>query len=211
MKILNRLLVDIQTYSPKQVRKIIGDFLVQKEGFQYLYEEGIIQYLIPELSDLNKYLHREEYHPEGSLYEHYSLAFDTYYNNENKTELGAWALLFHDVAKPLTAEWKPEGYHSFIRHESEGGKLFREHYREGSIYFTPDEADGIEWVIKQHNNFCRVARQKKSLVIVHHPHYELLCEVARADAMDINHSFYQERAEYFTDLRKQFPEMPDYS
>ena len=29
--------------------------------------------------------------------------------------------------------------------------------------------------------------------------------------MDINHSFYQERVEYFTDLRKQFPEMPDYS
>ncbi len=211
MKIVNRLLVDMQTHSPKQVRKRIGAFLIQKQGFQYLYAEGIIQHLIPELSDLDKYHHRKEYHPEGSLYAHYSLAFDTYYTNENRTELGAWALLFHDIAKPLTSEWKPEGYHSFIRHESEGGKLFREHYREGSIYFTPDEADGSEWVIKEHNNFCRVARQKKSLVIVHHPHYELLCEVARADAMEINHDFYLERLEYFAGMKRAFPEMPEYS
>tara|TARA_R110001583_G_scaffold46195_9_gene145230 strand:- start:259 stop:897 length:639 start_codon:yes stop_codon:yes gene_type:complete len=210
MKIYTRLLVDMKTATPEQVRKRISPLLMQREGFHYLYEEGIIQYLIPELSDLESYQHNDKYHPEGSLYNHYALAFDKYYSNEDRTELGAWALLFHDVAKPLTAEWKPEGYHSFIRHESEGGKLFNKNYRNGVIYFSSDESDAIEWVIRQHNNFCQVAKQKKSLALVHHPYYNLLCEVAQADAMMVNHDFYLERLEYFATLKLKFPEMPTY-
>ena len=210
MKIPGRLLLEMKTATPEQVRKRISPILMQREGFHYLYEEGIIQYLIPELSELETYHHNSKYHPEGSLYNHYSLAFDKYYSDENRTELGAWALLFHDVAKSLTAVWKPEGYHSFIRHESEGGKLFKKYYRTSPIYFSEDECDAIEWVIKEHNNFCRVAKQKKSLAIVHHPNFKLLCEVARADAMAINHEFYLERVKYFADLKIEFPEMPDY-
>ena len=63
--------------------------------------------------------------------------------------------------------------------------------------FTPEEADAIEWVIKEHNNFCRVAKEKKSLALVHHPNFKLLCETARADAMQVNREFYLERIESF--------------
>jgi poly(A) polymerase len=212
MKIPDRLLVEVQTATPQQVRNRIGPILMQREGFHYLYEEGVIQYLIPELSDLEDYHHNANYHPEGSLYNHYCLAIDTYCAVENRTELGAWALLFHDVAKSVVAEWKPkEEFHTYILHEKVGSELFNEKYRNGAIHFSSDEADALAWVIKEHNNFCRVAKQKKSLVIVHHPHYELLCEVARADAMEINHDFYLERLEYFAGLKRAFPEMPEYS
>ncbi len=211
MQIEDRLLVEIRDSDPVQIRKRIGEILYQREGFHYLYEEGIIQYLIPELNDLEDYHHNAKYHPEGSLYNHYCLAFDTYYESEDRTELGAWALLFHDVAKSVVAEWKPEGYHSYIMHEKIGSELFHDKYREGVIHFTPEEADAIEWVIKEHNNFCRVVKQKKSLALVHHPNFKLLCETARADAMQVNREFYLERIEYFADLKEQFPEMPDYS
>ena len=63
MKIYTRLLVDMKTATPEQVRKRISPLLMQREGFHYLYEEGIIQYLIPELSDLESYQHNNKYHP----------------------------------------------------------------------------------------------------------------------------------------------------
>lgn len=212
MKIQDRLLVELKTSTPEKVRKKVGDILFQKEGFHYLYEEGIIQYLIPELSDLESYQHNPKYHPEGSLYNHYCVAFDTYYDSKDKTELGAWALLFHDVAKTVVADWKPEvGYHSYIMHEKVGSELFKDKYRDGIISFSEEEADAIEWVIKEHNNFCRVAKEKKSLALIHHPDFKLLCEVAQADAMRVNRDFYLSRIEYFSMMKSKFPEMPDYS
>ena len=54
MQIEDRLLVEIRDSDPVQIRKRIGEILYQREGFHYLYEEGIIQYLIPELNDLGR-------------------------------------------------------------------------------------------------------------------------------------------------------------
>ena len=51
--------------------------LQTKGGFRELYEQGVIQKLLPELDGIEQYLHSPKYHPEGNLLEHYCLAFDT--------------------------------------------------------------------------------------------------------------------------------------
>ncbi len=199
---IEKLLLDVKASTPLEVRERVGNLLTQKEGFNYLYEIGVIQYLIPELSHLEDYHHNLEYHPEGSLYNHYCEVFKKYCENPSKTELGAWAVLFHDVAKTVVAEWRQDkGHHTFYLHEKVGGEIFQEKYFNGVIYFNEIEAEAIKWVIRQHRNFYKVARKQKSLDLVNHPDYDLLLEVTKADSMGANSEFYQERLNYFKNLQ----------
>lgn len=197
---------EIETLSAKEIRARLGMILMELDGFKDLYEQRVIQHLIPELADLENYHQNLEYHPEGTVYNHYCEAFNTYCDNPQRTEMGAWALLFHDFAKTIVAEWREtEHHHTFHRHEKVGGEIFAEKYRDGPIFFTEKEADTLHWVIRQHTNFYRVARHQKSLAIAHHPAFDLLCEVTKADCMRTNWEFHDERKGYFTALREAFP------
>ena len=97
---------EIVTMSAKEIRARLGTILMQPDGFKDLYEQGVGQHLIPELADLENYHQNLEYHPEGTVYNHYCEAFNTYCDNPQRTEMGAWALLFHDFAKTIVAEWR---------------------------------------------------------------------------------------------------------
>ena len=84
---------------------------------------------MPEFRNMKDYHHKLDYHPEDTLYNHYIEAFKKYTTIENRSELGAWALLFHDIAKPQTAEWNEEGgYHTFYGHDKQGAKLVLDNY-----------------------------------------------------------------------------------
>ena len=117
----------VTTLSGRRLRDEIGKVLVEPNGYQMLMETGILPALMPEFRGMESYHHKLDYHPEDTLYNHYIEAFKKFTTLPNRTEMGAWALLFHDIAKPQTADWnETEGYHTFYGHDKQGGLLVLE-------------------------------------------------------------------------------------
>jgi hypothetical protein len=166
--------------------------LQTKGGFRELYEQGVIQKLLPELDGIEQYLHSPKYHPEGNLLEHYCLAFDTlaklmkdYVIDEHTTHVVVWSLLFHDIGKPDCAKLnEEENFHSFIKHESRGGDIFAMLYADMMKDYNPST---IEWIIRQHTNYWNIKKHGKSLAMANHEAFELLSLVCQADKMGFDH------------------------
>ncbi|SVB21553.1 uncharacterized protein METZ01_LOCUS174407 [marine metagenome] len=166
--------------------------LQTKGGFRELYEQGVIQKLLPELDGIEQYLHSPKYHPEGNLLEHYCLAFDTlaklmkdYVIDEHTTNVVVWSLLFHDIGKPDCAKLnEEENFHSFIKHESRGGDIFAMLYADMMKDYSPTK---IEWIIRQHTNYWNIKKHGKSLAMANHEAFELLSLVCQADKMGFDH------------------------
>tara|TARA_R110000824_G_scaffold31661_2_gene102737 strand:+ start:263 stop:1729 length:1467 start_codon:yes stop_codon:yes gene_type:complete len=191
--------------SNQRLREEIGKVLTQPDGFKMLMEYNIIPTLMPEMVDLKQYMHSLEYHPEGSLYNHYIKAFETFNENPNRTEMGAWALLFHDIAKPATAKWNGS-FHTFLRHDVIGEKIILENYnyQNSPFQFTKKELNAMAWVTKNHlSPFWNMTKKSKVAKLANDVNFSLLVEVAKADSMDLNSELFQSRLEYFDEVKEE--------
>jgi hypothetical protein len=170
----------------------VSSELLTKGGFRRLYEQGVIQKLLPELDGIEQYLHSPKYHPEGNLLEHYCLAFDSLIeilkgaSYEPETErIIAWSLLFHDIGKPDCAKLNEEkNFHSFIKHESRGGDIFAMLYADMMKEFNPNT---IEWIVREHTNYWNLKKHGKSLTMAKNHAFPLLSIVCQADKMGFDH------------------------
>jgi hypothetical protein len=170
----------------------VSSDLLTKGGFRRLYEQGVIQKLLPELDGIEEYLHSPKYHPEGNLLEHYCLAFDTLIEilegarYEPETErIIAWSLLFHDIGKPDCAKLnEEENFHSFIKHESRGGDIFAMLYADMMKDFNPNT---IEWIVREHTNYWNLKKHGKSVAMAKNHAFPLLSIVCQADKMGFDH------------------------
>ena len=168
--------------------------LLSKGGFRRLYVQGEIQLRVPELTEIEQYLHSPKYHPEGSLLEHYCRAFDTLIDildgarvDMATKHMAMWGLLFHDIGKPACAKLNEEtGFHSYIRHESVGGDIFRDNYSV-ELVVQDEDPEIIEWIIREHTNYWNIMKHGKSLAMANHPAFYLLSLVCQADKMGFDH------------------------
>ena len=68
--------------------------------------------------------------------------------------MGAWALLFHDIAKPQTADWnEKEGYHTFYGHDKQGSDNWfwkTTITKIGPFEFSKKELQAIAWTTDNH-------------------------------------------------------------
>ena len=179
----------IPTLSSPRLRQEIGQVLVEPNGFQMLMETGILPILMPEFRNMKDYHHKLDYHPEDTLYNHYIEAFKKFTTIENRTELGAWALLFHDIAKPQTAEWNEEGgYHTFYGHDKQGAQLVLDNYNNtnGPFEFSKKELQAIAWTTDNHlGKFWDMKKPMKVSAMRNDERFPLLVEVVTGDTMGI--------------------------
>ena len=174
--------------SGRRLRDEIGKVIYEPNGYQVLMETGILPILMPEFRGMNDYHHKLDYHPEDTLYNHYIEAFKTFTELPNRSELGAWALLFHDIAKPQTAEWNEEGYHTFYGHDKQGGLLVLENYnnQNGPFEFSKKELQSIAWTTDNHlGKFWDMKKPTKVAKMRNDDNYPLLVEVVTGDTMGI--------------------------
>ena len=175
----------VNTLSSKRLRTEVGKVLYYPNGFRRLMETGILPTLMPEFREIEQYEHQRDYHPEGNLYNHYVAAFDTFTQQPARTEIGAWGLLFHDIAKPATAEWTGE-YHTFKGHDSRGRDLILNQYNNnaGPFEFSKKELQALAWTTEHHlNKFWDMKKPTKVAEMANSPHYPLLLEVIYGDSM----------------------------
>ncbi len=222
----------VERISPPRLRDEMGKVLMQKGGFQELYEIGMLPLLFPELRAIKSLEHNPTYHPEGSVYGHYCAIFDRLgdaVNNSppaptpiyfprfgNRTAGGgasdilAWALLFHDIGKKATAEASTKGdWFSFHAHESVGATLFKDNYGSKAAHsileFSRKESEAITWVTLFHlGKFWDSKKFKKVAAMVTDPDFDLLCSVAYFDSsMRIKGEWFDERMEYLREIQEK--------
>ncbi len=178
----------IPTLSSPRLRQEIGKVLIEPNGYQMLMETGILPILMPEMREMEQYHHKLDYHPEDTLYNHYIEAFKKFTTIPNRTELGAWALLFHDIAKPQTADWNDAGYHTFYGHDKQGAQLVLDNYNniDGPFEFSKKELQAIAWTTDHHlGKFWEMKKPMKVSAMRNNENFPLLVEVVTGDTMGI--------------------------
>jgi poly(A) polymerase len=88
-------------------------------GLDLLRDSGLLAVALPELAATLACEQSPDYHPEGTVYHHIRLMLG--HLPANASTALSWAVLLHDIAKPVTATCDPqEGQIHFYGHEKVG-------------------------------------------------------------------------------------------
>src|SRR5208282_3762880 len=128
-------------------------------GLVLLRDSGLLEPILPELAATISCEQSPDYHPEGSVFNHLCLMLENLPPDAN--ELLPWAVLLHDIAKPVTAERDAEtGAIHFYGHEKVGAEMARAIL--SRLRFPKRQIDEIVACVKNHMQFKDVKQMRKS-------------------------------------------------
>ena len=128
-------------------------------GLVLLRDSGLLEQILPELAATISCEQSPDYHPEGSVFEHIRLMLE-------KLPPGAhgllpWAVLLHDIAKPVTAERDATtGAIHFYGHEKIGAEMARDILNR--LRFPKKQIDAIAACVLHHMQFKDVKQMRKA-------------------------------------------------
>lgn len=128
-------------------------------GLVLLRDSGLLEHVLPELAATATCAQSPDYHPEGTVFEHLRLML-AQLPDPCPASL-PWAVLFHDIAKPVTATTDPVtgGIH-FYGHEKVGADMAREILQR--LRFPSREIDEIAACVLHHMQFKDVKQMRQS-------------------------------------------------
>jgi len=128
-------------------------------GLVLLRESGLLPFVLPELVATIDCEQSPDFHPEGSVFNHICLMLEKMPPNSN--ELLPWAILLHDIAKPVTAEkdLKTGAIH-FYGHEKIGAEMARAIL--SRLRFPKKQIDEIVACVLHHMQFKDVKQMRKA-------------------------------------------------
>jgi poly(A) polymerase len=124
-------------------------------GLRLVVETGLASYVLPELPALA--LERDEHHRHKDVYEHTLTVLQQAIDLEKRLPDGGpdfvarFAALMHDVGKPRTRRFLPDGTVTFHHHDVVGAKLTRK--RMQALRFPGDEIDAVCRLVELHLRF----------------------------------------------------------
>jgi poly(A) polymerase len=128
-------------------------------GLLLLRESGLLEHVLPELAATIACEQSPDFHPEGSVFHHLVLMLE-------KMPAGAdpllpWAVLLHDIAKPVTAARDAAtGKIHFYGHEKVGAEMAEDILRR--LKFPNREREIIVTCVQQHMQFKDVRQMRKA-------------------------------------------------
>jgi poly(A) polymerase len=154
---------------------------------------------LPELAATISCGQSPEYHPEGTVFEHIRLMLEKL--PPGADELLPWAVLLHDIAKPVTAERDATtGAIHFYGHEKTGAELARAILNR--LRFPKKQIDEIAACVLHHMQFKDVKQMRKATLrrLLLRETFPLELELHRLDCLgshgDLSHyDFLVEQAE----------------
>ena len=159
----------IQTLAPKI--KIISAERIRDEllklfrpppaarGLVLLRDSGLLEHVLPELAATIDCEQSPDFHPEGSVFNHICLMLEKLPAEAN--ELLPWAVLLHDIAKPVTAEKDlATGKIHFYGHEKVGADMAETILQRLKFPNQPTEA--IVEAVRHHMQFKDVKLMRKA-------------------------------------------------
>ena len=131
-------------------------------GWDLLDRSGLMAAILPEIEAMKGCLQPEQFHPEGDVFQHTRLMLELL--PEKVSIPLVLAVLFHDVAKPVTATVDESGRIRFNEHDRIGAAMTESIMER--LRFSRAEIDAVVEMVRQHMVFkdvprMRVARLKR--------------------------------------------------
>jgi poly(A) polymerase len=128
-------------------------------GLVLLHDSGLLEQILPELAATISCEQSPDYHPEGSVFEHIKLMLEKLPPGANETL--PWAVLLHDIAKPVTAEHDAKtGAVHFYGHEKIGAEMAEKILER--LRFPKKQIEEIVACVRQHMQFKDVKQMRKA-------------------------------------------------
>lgn len=156
-------------------------------GLDLLRESGLLAEVLPEIAATLHCEQSPEHHPEGDVFEHIRLML-SFLPSDAAASL-PWAVLLHDVAKPVTATREPGmGGTHFYGHEHAGTVMAVELMER--LRFPGRQIDEVAVCVKNHMRFKDVFQMRKATLrrMLMSPTFALELELFRLDCLGSHHS-----------------------
>jgi poly(A) polymerase len=127
-------------------------------GWDLLDSSGLMRAILPELDRMKGVLQPEQFHPEGDVFEHTRLMLQ--FLPETVSVPLVFAVLFHDVAKPVTATVDETGRIRFSGHDRVGAEMTEQIMRR--LRFSGAEIEATVEMVRQHMVFKDVPKMREA-------------------------------------------------
>jgi poly(A) polymerase len=173
-------------------------------GWDLLDSSGLMRAILPELEAMKGVLQPEQFHPEGDVFVHTRLMLQLL-PGEVSLPL-VLAVLFHDVAKPVTARVDKTGRIRFNDHDRIGAEMTEAIMRR--LRFSGAEIEATVEMVRQHMVFkdapnMRVAKLKRFMA---RPTFEEELELHRVDCESSHRML--DNYEFLVRKREEFANEP---
>jgi poly(A) polymerase len=151
-------------------------------GLRLLRESGLLEPILPEVAVMAGCEQSPDYHPEGDVFEHVVLMLSQL--PAEAEPLLPWAVLLHDVAKPVTAARDPESNHiHFYGHERVGAEMAGDILQR--LRFPRKDIDAVVDAVRFHMQFKDVREMRKSTLrrLLLRPTINLELQLHRLDCL----------------------------
>jgi len=170
-------------------------------GLDLLRESGLLEHLLPEIAATVRCEQSPDFHPEGSVYNHLLRMLERL--PPDAAPSLPWAVLLHDVAKPLTASRDPQtGSIHFYGHEKTGAEMAKGILER--LKFPRKQIEEIVACVRQHMQFKDVPQMRKATLrrLLLRSSFPLELELHRLDCLG-SHG----RLDHYDFLRKEAAEL----
>ncbi len=173
-------------------------------GWDLLDASGLMSAILPELEAMKGVLQPEQFHPEGDVFVHTRLMLSLL--PENVSIPLVFAVLFHDVAKPVTARVDETGRIRFNEHDRIGAEMTEAIMRR--LRFSGAEIEATVEMVRQHMVFkdapkMRIAKLKRFMA---RPTFDEELELHRVDCESSHRML--DNYEFLVSKREEFANEP---
>lgn len=151
-------------------------------ALELLRQSGLLAHVLPEIAATVACAQSPDFHPEGSVYEHLRLMLAQL--PPDAAPSLPWAVLFHDVAKPLTASRDPAtGSTHFYGHERLGAEMTCQIM--DRLRFPRRQIEEVAQAVRLHMQFKDAPAMRKSTLrrLLLRPTFPLELELHRLDCL----------------------------
>ena len=128
-------------------------------GLVLLRDSGLLEHILPELAATIACEQSPDFHPEGSVFNHICLMLEKM--PAGASESLPWAVLLHDIAKPVTAERDAAtGKIHFYGHEKTGADMAEKILQR--LRFPNKQMEEIVACVRHHMQFKDVKQMRKA-------------------------------------------------
>ena len=178
---IRKLAAKLNLLSMERVRDELTAMLKdssREQAFRLLSECGILGVVLPEIEALHGVEQPKQFHPEGDVFEHTMLLLR--HIAYPSAEIG-WAALLHDVGKPRSQTFGPDGVPHFYGHDSMGAELAENILHR--LKMTSALTEHVTAAVRNHMRFAFVQKMRpaKWRRLIADPNFPLELELHRLD------------------------------
>jgi tRNA nucleotidyltransferase/poly(A) polymerase len=175
------------------------------EAIVMLKDSGMLQYILPEIIEMDNFEHSVQHHPEGNVLQHTLAALKSSQAVDPLINLG---ILFHDIGKIKTHHVDEKGMHRYFGHAEKANEMIDELSEKLKMDNKTKEA--LKFAAVNHMKFHDILKMKDATILkmMESPYFDLLISVAEADAKSRGNLFDQNEwdkiIEKIESLRKKY-------